>query len=266
MRLRALFPTIVLAMTPFTGAMAEPQILGVIAQTDPMPMTCTAGTCVAELTAFCMEPDRASPRHETAYKPFEGADLTIVATAADGAEVRIPAAKVATFTSVRGYAAVRVAVSEAKLAELGVERAAVHVGARVTMMPQWDRYMRRPHEQEEVDLAGTVRRVVGEKIVDNGGERADAARMLGRIINALPEKGGVDEATRHSLWQDVFDDGRLDGQDRGAVKTARSAYQTCLARDPAAQGFSMRRCLEHRHDFLIWKLNSVYWASVGRGS
>ena len=211
----------------------------------------------------------ASPRHETAYKPVEGAELTIVATKADGAEVRIPAAEVATFTSVRGYAAVRVAVSEAKLAELGVERAAVHVGARVTMMPQWDRYMRRPHEQEEVDLAGTVRRVVGEKIVDNGGERADAARMLGRMINALPEKGGGDAATRRSLWQDVFDvfdDAGLDGLERGAVDTARSAYRTCLARDPAEQGFSMRRCLEHRHDFLVWKLNSVYWSSVGRGS
>lgn len=251
---------------PFSGALAEPQILGLMAQNEPVPLKCVGGECYAEVSSFCMEPMRASPRHASVYHPFDDARVTLIAKHADGTESRLFAGEVARFVSQRGYAAVRISVPEAKLAEIGASSAAIEVGRRVALMPEWNKYSRRAHEPEEIALARGPNRETGERLVDNGGARAETARVLSYLINALPEKGVADQPTKEGLWQQVAARHDLSAFGRGAVSEAKDAVGYCLGRDPAETGFTMRQCLERSHDLQIWHLNSVYWAAVGRSS
>ena len=261
MRLRYLATAAVLAAAPFFGASAEPQILGLLARSEAVPLICKGGECFAELSAFCMEPDRSSPAHATAYFPAEGADLTLVATAADGSESRLVAAGLAAFENRRGYASVRVTVAESALAELGFTSIAVKVGARVSLLPEPSPKFRRAHEPEEIAITTGPRRVVGERVVDRGGAPADAARLLDRLLNGLPVWGSVSDEVRNGLWRETVEVAGLETSDGESI--ARGAYELCRDKDLEAVRFTFRQCLEGRHDKLIWSLNRVYWASVG---
>lgn len=266
MRLRSVAFMALMIGVPFSGAVAEPQILGLLAQNQAIPLNCAGGECFAEVSSFCMEPMRASPRHVTVYHPFDDAQVTVVAKRADGSESRHFAGDIASFVSMRGYAAVRISIPEAKLAELGATGAAIEVGRRVALMPEWNKYSRRAHEPEEIAVARGANRDVGERLVDDGGDRADTARVLSYLINGLPDKGIVDRQTKETLWQQVATRHDLSKYGRSAVSDAKDALNYCLGRDPAKTGFSMRQCLERSHDLQIWHLNSVYWAAVGRSS
>ena len=61
MHIRVLAISAVLAFLPFGYVSAEPQILGLVATNSAKQLNCVGGECFAEFTAFCMEPDRASP-------------------------------------------------------------------------------------------------------------------------------------------------------------------------------------------------------------
>lgn len=261
MRILSLIAAAVLSVAPLTGALAEPQILGMLAQNEPITLNCSGGECFAEFSAFCMEPNRASPSHNTAYVPAEGAALTLIARATDGSVKEFPAADLASFRNVRGYAAVRVSVDAGILADLGAEGIALKVGERVALLPLPKPEFRRPHEPGEVALALGPRRALGERIVDRGGSRADGARLIGRMINALPESSRVGAEVRSGLWRATVEGAGY--ADASGSSVAGQAFEYCLAKDPDDTGFTLRQCLERRHDWLIWSLNREYWASVG---
>lgn len=262
MQIRSLAIAFLLAAAPLAGASAEPQILGLLAQSEPVTLNCSGGECFAEFSAFCMEPDRASPGHLTDYRPFEEADLTLLASTPDG-ERRLSVADIATFTSVRGYAAVRVSVPEAALEAMGASSVALKVGRLVALMPSADPSYHNPHEPQEIALAKGTRRVVGERIVDRGGDTSAAAHVLTRLINGLPERRRVSTSRRQGLWRQVIEVAGIPEALEPGLSMARRDFGDCLAQDPEETGFSLRRCLERRHDFQIWRLNSKYWASVG---
>ncbi len=262
MRLRHLLCAALLSAVPFLGASAEPQILGLLARSEVVPLKCVGGECYAEFSSFCMEPDRFSPSHKTAYYPAQGADLALVATLAEGGELRLPVGDVATFISVRGYASVRVSVPEEALAELGVSAIALEVGERVSLLPVARPHYRRPHEPDEIAVTTGPRRLLGQRIMDRGGPRADAARHLDRLLNALPEWGRVDDEVRQGLWRETIETAGLGDTSAPGLVIAQRAYEVCRAKDPDVTRFSLRQCLEGRHDRLIWSLNRRYWISV----
>lgn len=261
MRLRYLATAAVLAVAPLFGAAAEPQILGLLARAEAVPLVCSGGECFAEVSSFCMEPDRSSPAHATAYTPVEGADLTLVATAADGSVTTIPAAGLAAFENRRGYATVRVSVPKSVLAELGATSVALTIGPRVSLLPRPSAKFRRAHEPEEIAITTGPHRIVGERIVDRGGAPADAARLLDRLLNRLPDWGDVNDQVRDGLWRQTIEMAALETSSGADI--ALEAFEVCRAKDPEVTRFTFRQCLEGRHDKLIWGLNKVYWASVG---
>jgi hypothetical protein len=261
MRLRYLATAAVLAAAPLFGASAEPQILGLLARAEAVPLVCSGGECFAEVSSFCMEPDRSSPAHATAYSPLAGADLTLVATAADGSETRVPAAGLAAFENRRGYASVRVSVPETALAELGATAVALKVGQRVSLLPRPSEKFRRAHEPEEIAITTGPHRIVGERIVDRGGASADAARLIDRLLNRLPDWGHVSDQVRKGLWRETIETAALETSSGASI--AHGAFELCRDKDPEVTRFTFRQCLEGRHDKLIWSLNRVYWASVG---
>ena len=62
----AAFPLIAIAPLP---AQAAPQILGLMASAEPVPMTCVDGTCTAELSSVCLQQQRPTPLTGTVYRP-----------------------------------------------------------------------------------------------------------------------------------------------------------------------------------------------------
>ena len=263
MRFRYLLTATLLSAAPLVGASAEPQILGLIAQNEAIQLNCKGGECFAEFSSFCMEPGRYSPGHETAYHPAEGADLTLVVASTDGGERRLPVGDFVTFESIRGYATVRVSVPAGVVEDLGAARIALKVGERVSLLPVPGPNYRRPHEPEEIAVAMGPHRALGERIVDKGGARADAALLISRLLNALPEWGRVSREVRDGVWDEAIEAARLKERRGGGMTVARRAYDVCRAKDPEDTLFTFRQCLEGRHDYLVWSLNRKYWISVG---
>ena len=77
------------------------------------------------------------------------------------------------------------------------------------------------------------------------------------------EKRLVSVSRRQGLWREVIERAGVPETLKPGLSMARREFASCRDQDPEETGFSMRRCLERRHDFQIWRLNSKYWASVG---
>jgi hypothetical protein len=107
---------IAVAVIAATEARAGPQSIGLFAMRGPIPLLCGDGKCTADLSGFCLEPQRDIPRATTPYKLAAGS-VTLVLTRADGSSVRLPAAGRVRFASEREYNAVRAWVGEKLLAD-----------------------------------------------------------------------------------------------------------------------------------------------------
>lgn len=240
------------------AAVAEPQILALVATGAPKALVCEDGECFVEASAFCMEPGRAGPDHQSVYLAPADADVRLVARAADGRETRIAAGPLARFVSQRGYAAVRVSVPEALKAELGAESLSLEVGPRAALLPKPSPRDKRPHRAEEVAVALGAHRALGESIVDRN---ADDARALSLAVNALPEDRRETPQERRRLAE------ALDAAPEAVVGSGRRAAQraldVCLLETGSDDRFSLRQCLQHAHDRAMWELNRRFWLAVG---
>ena len=83
-----------------------------------------------------------------------------------------------------------------------------------------------------------------------------AGRVGGGRVDGWPPAGRVDDARRAALWR-----GTAAREAGGAgLARAKTAYDRCLrAVTRTHRIFSMRRCLERRHDALMIDLNVDYW-------
>ena len=246
------------------GAAAAPQILGMVATAEPMPLVCAGGTCSAEFSTFCLQDKRVPPRPGTAYTVAGGGGLTLVVTATDGSERRLPAAGLVRVTSARAYMAVTVSVAETDLKALGATRASITVGRRVSLVPvpvpgdPW------PLSQHDVASATGPLRAAAAGLFDRGGELPVAARITNRLINAARSDGPLAPRRRDGLWR------RVVGADPAAADpgTLSAARIFTLCRGLAAEGAysTLRRCLEDQHDALMTETNGRYWQTLGAGS
>src|SRR3546814_19744295 len=90
-----LVATTLLGMACFVGtAAAAPQVLLVVTPKDEMPLVCEGGSCSTEVTAICLQPDRANPERGTDYSivpDSAGKDrITLHGRTADGREMTLP--------------------------------------------------------------------------------------------------------------------------------------------------------------------------------
>ena len=91
MRMPFALSLVLAAITIAPGdAPAAPQALALLASNGAVPLTCAGGACRTELSAFCLQQERAMPLPGTKYSVVDRDRLTLVVTAADGAERRLP--------------------------------------------------------------------------------------------------------------------------------------------------------------------------------
>lgn len=264
MRVSRLLVAAALIAVPLSQAVAEPQFLGLLATNAAKPFTCNDTECYVELTSFCMEPGRSSPRHLSRYTPMPGNDaVQFVAETAAGERIAIPAT-VATFESQRGFAAVRVSIPAEKVVGFKAIRVSAEIGERVTLAPLPAVHHRRPHKPEEAIAAAGPNRDIGTQVVDKGGTPREVADLMSALYNALPEGVEVARDKQLSLWADTFDADALKGFSRSAVREAESQYRYCLGRVESHKVDSLRGCLWRAHDQQVWTLNHRYWNAIPR--
>lgn len=240
----------------FVAVEPAPQILGVMASAEPLPMTCADGTCRAELTTFCLQSNRPVAELGTPYR-LGGGGITLVVTLADRSVVRVPVDGRASLATSHTYTSATLGVTlEPALAERALDVGIV-VAARTSLVPV-ERAGMRALLAEEVDRVTGHERGRAARVFDSGGEGPVAVDITNRLINRIPTRDRLPRATRDSLWRQVV--GRPIDQARGPGEgRAAGIYRACRDTDAAEASDTLRACLVRRHHKLVSALNKAFW-------
>ncbi len=255
---------VALILTPgHHGAWAAPQVLAALATDGGILLTCADGVCEADVSTFCLQRDRPPPDMGAAYAPAAPGAFTLVVTDANGAERRLPAEAHVVCVERRGFTAVSARLREDVLAALGAVSARIEVGANASLVPVPREGDPDPLTAGEIARAVGPLRTLGSRVVD-GSADAGAARVVGRMVNALPRKGRVGAQRRAALWEEVTGEEGIDATESPALSRAKAEYDWCRESIEGFRFHSLRHCLELRHDRLMRDLSIDYWnANVG---
>jgi len=253
---------IVLSLVIGGRASAAPQILGLVATSTPVPLTCENGLCSAQFSSFCLQQGKPAPTTGTAYLPAEGTKLTLTVTGRDGAEHRLSAGQRTTIEALREFHAVRITIPERDIRALGGNTASVAVGALASLVPVAQPGDRTPLDPQEVAyITGPYRKTVDD-VLDT--ETTIAAQTASRLINALPQ-GRTTAAKRESLWRDVMGDAPTRSSHEG-IRRAERDYLYCKQRADSGRGYGLRDCLEITHDATTSDITNKAWIASQPGS
>ena len=241
-------------------ASAEPQILGLIANLEPVPLQCERGQCGAEFTSFCIEHRRKPPTLGTVYNIHDPETLIVEGVREDGEVVRFEALGLLDIASARGRSAVRMSVPASFLEDNGLALVRVTVGERATLIPEPNPSAYWVHTDYDIAVAAGPLRNVAAAIIDHGGERTGAALLTARLVNALPRAGRASEAERDRVWSSTG----LSPESSGYA-LVETGFDQCY-RVTRSGMMTLRQCLGSLHDRLISKLNVDYWMAIDAGS
>jgi hypothetical protein len=246
-----------LGVAAASAAHASPQILALLSTDGPVPLHCQGDVCTAELSAFCLEKERATPETGTVYRAASKTAIVLLVTAADGRVREIDGSALAQFASVRDMTAVRVTIDKRALGG-DAEQVAIRTGTDVALLPAPRTNDGRPHSAAEIARATGPLRADGALRVDASPE-ASVARGLARALDTLRFE---DEAA--ALWHA--------GTASGVVRACAAEVAEVKARRRNIIGVrghwtgrgivgepSLKSCLEEAHAALMTRLNQRYW-------
>lgn len=243
-------------------AVAAPQILAALEVEEGMPFICDGASCETDITTFCLQQDRDSPRSGTVYTPAERQHFRLRLTKSDGSISEVPASDV-TFTSGRGFTHVRVSLPASRMTALGAASARLVVTRQASLIPTPQAGDPDPITPAEAEYVTKSLRAVGEEMIDSQ-PLAASARLVGRVATAIldyraaPTPEAVDR-----LWHDVIDDMApvLDGAQDGdrVIGKARREIDGCARSGHHHSMAGVKSCLEYRHGDLMRDLNIDYW-------
>ena len=257
----ATFPLTAIALS-LAPAQAAPQILGLIASNEPVPMTCADGTCTAELSSVCLQQHRPTPSTGTVYRPAKGTHITLTITGPNGVNRQVPVAAALTFKSLRQFSAVKVSLPEAMVRRLGDGAAWLSVGPKASVVPVAKEGDPEPQSAGEIARYTGPLRTLAERAFERDGARVNATRILNQMVNRLPEKSTAGIEKVGSLWRQTV---RKDVTDetqkflKHAVEDCRETLRTGVMSD-------LRSCLSYHHDYLSGENTTNAWAAMNPGS
>lgn len=244
-------------------ASAAPQVLGVVASNGPVPMTCDATGCRADLSSFCLQQPRANPGPDQAYRPAGNAAITLVGITATGETVRLPADDALRFVSARGFTAVEATLPADLPARLGLTSLAVEIGAGVSLLPEAAAGDSNPQTPEEIALATGAIRDKGAAFFDAPGRSGDAIRLANLMINTLPAHGRGPADSDGSVLEAALASAPAGVADPAGRSLVRTMFTTCRTKvDVTHHIATMRDCLAGSHDRLVVDTNIDFWRSL----
>ena len=245
------------------GAMAAPQVLGLVASNGAVPLQCDENGCRGDLSSFCLQQPRPNPELGQSYELADPAAVTLLGTRSNGETVRIPASSYLRFASDRGFTSVEVTLPAEVLAELDLVSVAVDVARQAALLPTQDAADPDPQSQEELDLALGAYRSQGSKFFDDTGEAGDAIRLTNLMINDLPKGLRQKTDTDGHLVDNAMRSSAAAMADPAGASLARAYHDTCVGKvDVTHHIDSMRACLEGTHDRLVGNTNVDFWKSL----
>ena len=254
-------------VSPYGDARAASQALALLEVDGSTPLVCADGVCRAEFTTYCLQQDRDLPERGTPYEVAEGGGLQLVLTDPSGGVRRVPAAPYIRIEAARAsHTAVTISLPQSGMDVLDARSVAIEVGAQVTLAPVAVAGDENPQtEQERRDAAGPLR-ATGADIIDRAGGSVETVRVLNRLINVMPNGVEIDAGARGRLWQRALTT-EFAAAPPARVDRAAQQYNTCW-QDRVVQlgGYSVRECLQRRHDDLMWGHVERYWKAVGPAS
>jgi hypothetical protein len=255
----AAFPLTTIAQLP---AQAAPQILGLIASTEPVPMTCVDGTCTAELSSVCLQQHRPTPSTGTVYRPAKGTQITLTVIGPNGVARRLPVAAALGFISLRQFSVVKVSLPEATVRRLGNGAATISVGARASVIPVVIEGDPEPQSAGEIARYTGPLRTLAERAFEHDSARVGATRILNQMVNRLPERSNAGIEDVGSLWkQTVAKNVTAETQ-----KFLKRAVEDCRETLRTGVMSNLRSCLSYHHDYLSGENTNNAWRAMNPGS
>ena len=249
-----------------SGAGAAYQIMALVASNGAVTLTCSRGECAAELSSFCLQPDRASPPRGVQYSAIGGEGVAIIGTAANGNMVSLAGSADVRFTALRGHNAVRVSVPVETLTRLGLESIAIVVGEGVSLVPGPIVGDPDPQTERDIAIATGPLRALGSRIVDRDGDAMVAAGLTNDFINALPERGRESPDLRDGLWNDVTPARSRPAMTPATEEKMRRGFAHCRELSAGGSFTTMRQCLGSMHDRFMGEPNNEFWDRLKLGS
>lgn len=254
-----------------TAAASEalpPQVLGLIAAAQPVPLTCAGGACTALVSSFCLQEDRPAPAAGQHYDPAGAGDVTLVVRRTDGSVAEFSAAGLLGYVSEGDFTRTRIELPERRLASLGAAEVAVRIAPMVSLIPRSEAAPPAAVTARDAETAEGAARFAAEAFFAPGSARSDAAVTMARLLGHLPATGPARSepaaavaAAGASAWRKVEAAGGLQGLSAEGVERARSELDRCGAF--AGMGFklTLRGCIAKSHDRTVRELNDELWKS-----
>lgn len=245
-----------------------PQVLGLIAAAQPIPLTCADGTCTALVSSFCLQQDRPVPTAGQRYEAAGAGDVTLVVRRGDGSVSEFSAAGLLGYVSDGDFTRTRIELPQTRLASLGAVEVAVRIAPMVSLLPHTETPPAAAVAARDAETADGAPRFAAEAFFAPGSARADAAVSLTRLLNQLPagtpgraEPAAAITAAGAAAWAKVQAAGGFAGVTAQGLDRARSELDRCGAYADMGLKLTLRGCLAKSHDRTMRELNEDYWKS-----
>jgi hypothetical protein len=257
--LLATFPVTAIALS---SAQAAPQILGLMASNEPVPMTCVEGTCTAELSTVCLQQHRPTPPTGTVYLPAKNTKITLTVAGSDGVKRQLRIETALKFTSLRQYTAIKVSLPEGAVRQLGDGAAGLSVAPMASVIPVALAGDPNPLSAGEIARYTGPLRALAARAFERDSDRVNATRILNRMVNRLPEdsNAGIEEVDA-LLQQSVRKNVTAETQ-----KYLKRAFKDCRETLRIGVEPSVRSCLSYQHDYLSGENTTNAWRAMNPGS
>lgn len=250
------------------GAAAAPQALMVAAGSGEVHLACAGADCRAEITTFCLQPDRPNPEFGHRYNILAMADqqgaIRLVGHREDGSQVVLPLESSAILTAERDHSAVMLTVPAPIMREYGVTRLSVRVSEPVMLVPQAVAGDPRAQDEEDLAFLATTARQAALYAIEEHPDQVGATRIVRDVVNAVPEDRPATRGERRTAWSKA----EPERETPRAQSMARSAYDDC--KDVTGTGnvrhYGFRSCMGVMHDEIIDEVNDAYAELIGAGS
>ncbi len=267
--MRRLLPGLVAAFALAAGgAAAAPQALMVAAGGGEVHLACAGADCRAEITTFCLQPDRPNPEFGHRYNVLALADqqgaIQLVGHRKDGGEVVLPLESSAILTAERDHSAVMLTVPAPVLRDHGVYRLSVRVSEPVMLVPQAVAGDPRTQDEEDLAFLATTARQAALYTIEEHPDQVAATRIVRDVMNGVPVDRPATRGERLTAWTRA----EPERETPDAQSMARTAYDDC--KDVTATGdirlYGFRSCMGVMHDEIIGEVNDAYAELIGAGS
>lgn len=254
----------VIAFGSLQVAHAAPQMLGVVASSAPLRLHCEGDVCRTQISTICLQAHRDTPKRHQAYEAHNPGAFTVLARNADNKVVPVALTQ-SSFTSIRGYTAVEVAVDVSSLHDTGLVPMSLTVEHDGLLVPVAEANDPDPIETDEIIHAMASLKPAADDVFKQHGPEYEAVRLVNRLLNETPMNGRMAKADRDQLWDNTFGETARESTGAGA-KRAADVTGYCQYRTKQGRFFSVRRCLEQRLDGMLMDINTDYWRAVQPGS